>query len=94
MIPMPAPRVPTSYHLPAHARGAGLDARSAVPAPWLIRMTERSSRYERLANRHAQGIFLHRGNVESYPALAAPLEKRGMGPGGRSKSSSAGPGGT
>jgi hypothetical protein len=47
-------------------------------AAWMIRMTERSNRFTRLANRHAQEFHRHRGNVESYPVLAAPLEKAGM----------------
>lgn len=49
-------------------------------ASWLIRTTERSSRFQRLADRHAQAYCLHRGKVETYPALAAPLENRGLAP--------------
>jgi hypothetical protein len=49
-------------------------------AAWMIRMTGRSNRFGQLANQHAQEYYLHRAHIDTYPTLAAPLEKAGMSP--------------
>src|SRR5688500_6936252 len=47
-------------------------------AAWMIRMTERSNRFTRLANRHAQDLHRQGGNVDRDTVLTVPHEKAGM----------------
>ena len=49
-------------------------------AAWMIRMTIRSNQFDRRAARHAHAYFLHRENVDFYPALVADLKKGGVAP--------------
>ena len=44
-------------------------------AAWMIRMTEKSNRYDRRAARHAQEFFLNREYVNTYPVLVEGLRK-------------------
>ena len=49
-------------------------------AAWMIRMTEKSNRYDRRAARHAQEFFLIRDYVNTYPVLVEGLRKGGVAP--------------